>query len=246
MATQENHPSSNDPRAARTGLGASVATIENGQSANDSVEKGESDSQMTVAQFPIDRQVSMLTYVFDALDADYGARWNANQQALTTVDGALTTYGARWIDQLAGRTRADILRGLRRLRHERPEWPPGAAGFAQLCTPTAEDMGLPDVEIAYRMACSSDWSIGAVWAAAKVVGTGRLRNLPERQTRKAFERIWSWVVEQAQQGRVFDLPPENMPALPYLQPVPDRYEEHRQALATGQNPFDYMRQMLKQ
>lgn len=217
---------------------SAVTQIESGRPASSEKENGESSRDM-VGQWPTDRQVAMLLWVFDSLDADYGARWNPNQKPL--IDGEqLTVYGLRWVDQLSACTRADILRGLSRLRTERPEWPPGAAGFAELCTPTAEDLGLPTLESAYRSACNGDWSNPAVWHAVQTLGARRLRMQPERQTRRPFEKIWQYIVTEVRSGRQFD-PQPVVPALEHLPtaPLADR-------IANSRAPIAEIRQVLNQ
>lgn len=207
-------------------------------------ENSESESNRdVVGQWPTDRQVEMLLWVFESLDADYGARWNPNQKPLT--DGEqLTVYGMRWVDQLSACTNADILRGLRRLRAERPEWPPGAAGFAELCTPTGEDLGLPTLEAAYHAACNGDWSNPAVWHAVKTLGAHRLRMQPERLTRRPFEKIWQYIVTEVRAGRTFGARPPAVPALEHMQPVPPGFEHHREQIKNGKSPFTLIRELL--
>jgi len=214
-----------------------------------------------VGSLPVDRQVLMLTWVFDVLDADYGARWNPNQREIvestedgkesaadgkeSTADGKLTTYARRWVEQLSWCTWADIQRGLRRMKSERPEWPPGAAGFAALCVVTAEELGLPSVDEAYQQACNQDWRFSAVWRAATKVGVGRLRRGSERQTRKAFEREWARVVQAMQHGKTFPGPAVDVARLTREPDVPEGFEEARELLRGGGDPFVVMREAIK-
>jgi len=213
-----------------------------------------------VGSLPVDRQVLMLTWVFDVLDADYGARWNPNQRAIVesaadakegeedggdgAVDGKLTTYGRRWVEQLSWCTWADIQRGLRRMKVERPEWPPGAAGFALLCVVTGEELGLPNVDEAYQQACNQDWRFSAVWQAATKVGVGRLRRCGERQTRKSFEREWARVVRAMQYGKTFRGPAVDVARLATYPQVPEGFEAARELLRGGGDPFAVMREVV--
>ena len=86
------------------------------------------------------------------------------------------------------------------------EWPPSPAEFAALCHPTAAELGLPDLDTAYRHACVSNWSHPVVYEAAKRVGTFEIRSMPESKSRPMFERAYKSVCAEVLAGATFEVP----------------------------------------
>lgn len=85
-------------------------------------------------------------------------------------------------------------------------WPPVPAEFAALCHPTAAELGLPDLDTAYRHACVSNWSHPAVYEAAKRIGTFEIRSMPESKSRPLFERVYRAVCAEVLAGATFVVP----------------------------------------
>lgn len=86
------------------------------------------------------------------------------------------------------------------------EWPPCPAEFAALCHPTTEELGLPDMDTAYRRACVSNWTHPAIYEAAKRIGTFEIRCMPESKSRPLFERTYRAVCAEVMAGATFEIP----------------------------------------
>lgn len=112
------------------------------------------------------------------------------------------------------------------------EWPPSPAEFAALCHPTAEELGLPDIDAAYRRACVSNWTHPAIYEAAKRIGTFEIRSMPESKSRPLFERAYKAVCAEVLAGAVFEVP--KRPAIQH-KPKPARREVAMEYLAKMKN-----------
>ena len=102
-------------------------------------------------------------------------------------------------------------RGLERCIRERADaWPPTLPEFQRLCQPTPEELGLPSVEDAYRVACLQrpDWQSvhPIIWHARQAVGAFDLISLPEVRTRPRFEAVYQALVQRALKGERFAFP----------------------------------------
>ena len=154
----------------------------------------------------------------------YGHRW-------TSAFGAKDD--STWLRGLHGLTPAQVGHGLSRCAtHREGGWPPTLPEFRALCTPTAEDLGLPTPDAAYREAAMADrdhrWSHPAVYAAAQAAGLFELRRLPESKSRPMFERAYEIVARRVLAGEQFDAPiPQALEKLP----TPARPETVSAALA---------------
>lgn len=141
----------------------------------------------------------------------YGHRW-------TSAFGAKDD--ATWLRGLHGLTPAQVGRGLSRCATHRADgWPPTLPEFRALCTPTAEDLGLPTPDAAYREAAMADrdhrWSHPAVYAAAQATGLFELHTLPESKSRPLFERAYEIVTRRVLAGEQFEAPiPQALEKLP--------------------------------
>jgi len=141
----------------------------------------------------------------------FGSRWVA--QYGETDDGT-------WLAGLRDLTWEHLQRGMGRCaRDRRDAWPPTLPEFRGLCLPSATELGLPEVDQAYRMAIARDWRHPIVWFAHDRVGSWAMRNKPETATRPIFERAYEDLLSQAQRGRVFEIPAAAGPALSH-DPVP--------------------------
>jgi len=68
-----------------------------------------------------------------------------------------------WLKGLQGLTPEQLATGLTKCLTRTDTWPPTLIEFRNLCLPTTEDLDLPDVHAAYRMAAFGDWHIPAVY-----------------------------------------------------------------------------------
>ena len=154
-------------------------------------------------------------------------------------------YGHRWTSAFGAKDDSTWLRGLRGVTPEQlgvglavcvrraDPWPPTLPEFLVLCTPTAEDLGLPTVDAAYREAVMADrdhiWSHPAVFVAARNAGSFKLRTLPEAKSGPLFERAYEIVVRRVLAGEQFTAPvPQALDKLP----TPARPETVQSALAS--------------
>ena len=208
-------------------------------------DNGRNEDLLTVGSLQTSRKIELLLYIFETLDAYYGAKWNSTEQAVCDNNGTLTLFAKAWIDCLGDKTKYDVQYAMTRLKREAPKWPPGALEFAELCRPNVEDLHLPDANEAYRQACNSDWTHGIVWHAAQKIGTWELRNKPETKTRRQFEDAYRDLIRRAQTGERFDRQSNSGPVLTHEPPVPDGYAEDHSAIASGASPIDLARERLR-
>ena len=158
----------------------------------------------------------------------YGHRW-------TSAFGAKDD--STWLRGLRDMTPAQVGHGLSRCATHRADgWPPTLPEFRALCTPTAEDLGLPTPDAAYREAALADrdhqWSHPAVFAAAQAAGLFALRTLPESKSRPLFERAYEIATRRVLAGEQFDTPvPRALEKLP-VQARPDVAEAALAAMRT--------------
>lgn len=108
-----------------------------------------------------------------------------------------------------------------RLRHGdgKAPWVPGSGEFIALCQPTAESLGMPPMDAAYREACRNAhpaaaprWSHAAVHHAACETGFHELRTLPEEKSRRLFERAYAMTVRMLLAGEPLREIPKALPA----------------------------------
>lgn len=112
-----------------------------------------------------------------------------------------------WLDELFGKSRIDLERGIAalRLNVETSEigdvYPVSCSEFKKLCIPTEHELGLPGEEKAYRLACRSLWDTHPiVYLAVGDIGTFRLRTLAKSRTRPWYGRNYRKLVARARMG----------------------------------------------
>jgi len=131
----------------------------------------------------------------------FGHRW-------TSAYGEMDD--STWQRGLRGLTPSQIGYGLTACIRRAEPWPPTLPEFRSLCTPSAEDLGLPGLDAAYREAANADaghaWSHPAVYVAAQAVGMFELRNLTQDKSRPLFERAYGIVCKRALAGEVLTAP----------------------------------------
>lgn len=160
--------------------------------------------------------------------------------------------GITWHQAIEPRDTAPT-RGLERCIRERADpWPPTLPEFRRLCQPATEELGLPTVEEAYRVAClqQPDWSgvPPIVWHARPAVGVFELISEPASRTRPRFEAIYQALVRRALAGERFTFPAAlTAPALPnrsHPLTEAERAEAQRWALELSQFPDPETRQKV--
>lgn len=92
---------------------------------------------------------------------------------------------------------------------------PSPGQFIAMCKPTAEDLGLPSVHLAYREACLNShpqaekkWSHDAIYHAAKETGFHQLSTLPQAQSFVMFERNYEIITRKLLTGEVLTAIPK--------------------------------------
>lgn len=125
--------------------------------------------------------------------------------------------------------------GIERCRAEGSAFAPSVGQFIAWCTPTAEMLGLPDVETAYREAvahahpsANPRWSHAAVHHAACETGFYALSHMPEEQSRKLFSRNYDITVRALLEGKQLRAIPKALP-----EPVSVRTPEVGRAALAG-------------
>lgn len=125
---------------------------------------------------------------------------------------ALMEAGVKDIDQLRF--------GLMRCRQSGSDFVPAPGKFIRWCTPTAEMLGLPDVDKAYREACRfahpvmagrGQWSHDAVYHAAKESGFENLNRLDAALGLKLFERNYTIAIRHLISGQPLQAMPKGLP-----------------------------------
>ena len=165
--------------------------------------------------------------LFGRLEGLYGAKFHDAWRGTDTENVKRT-----WAEKLGGfADRPEALKAALDACDDKP-WPPTLPEFRALCTPMAEDLGLPTPDAAYREAALADkdhrWSHPVVYAAAQATGLFELRTLPESKSRPLFERAYEIVTRRVLAGEQFDVPiPQALAKLP----VPARPETASAALA---------------
>ena len=156
--------------------------------------------------------------VFDAMGSLFGAKFSSQW-------GSYDANGD-WLAELAHLSRQHLELGIHSLRQQVREaarsgdeaWPPQPVAFAALCEPRPEDVGLPDVVMAWREVCDHAhepaqhaWSHEAVRLAGAAVGWWDLRHVaPSRVARleKRFGREYTALVNRVMAGE--DLTPRQL------------------------------------
>lgn len=131
----------------------------------------------------------------------FGHRW-------TSAYGEMDD--STWKRGLRGLTPQQIGFGLTACIRRPAAWPPTLPEFRALCTPSAEDLGLPPLDAAYREAANATqghtWSHPAVYVAAQAVGLFELRTLTQDRSRPLFERAYEIACRRAVAGEPLSAP----------------------------------------
>lgn len=138
----------------------------------------------------------------------YGHRW-------------VSAYGERWSPTwqkgLTGITPGQVRIAIGRCLSGEMAWPPTLPEFKALCHPRPEDLGIPDLEAAWRealdIACRRKrreaCSHPVVWHA--LAEAGDIGHMPEDKGRKAFEYAYRRTVDMAMAGEPLREIPKALP-----------------------------------
>jgi len=142
----------------------------------------------------------------------FGHRWSSQYGEAFAKDRLSDAAGV-WIDGLSHLTLGMVSMGIDKLATSRNEWPPSLPEFVNWCRPTADELRIPGVDIAYHDAAKGNWSHPIVWHAAKEIGFYEVSNNGASVTRKRFEKAYMKLVEEARDGRVFKIEQHDGPVL---------------------------------
>ncbi len=97
------------------------------------------------------------------------------------------------------------------------EWPPSMAKFIKTCDELcAKDEGLPDFEIAYKMAIDRNFSVPEVAEAFKCMDDWTWKNCSDKDGRARFSKAWNKTLERKRTQQCTgkkELPHDNQPGL---------------------------------
>lgn len=98
--------------------------------------------------------------------------------------------------------------GISKFRMSTSPFVPTPGQFIAMCNPTAEDIGLPSSQDAYREACLNShptaikkWTHPAIYHAWKETGAHELSNLSQQQSKPIFERNYEITIRMILDGK---------------------------------------------
>jgi hypothetical protein len=119
-------------------------------------------------------------------------------------------------------TWAQLERGLARCSDSDDEWPPSLPKFKRYCKITPEELGLPTLEDAYRIARLQrpDWSQvhPVIYHARLMVGLDTIIEKPDSVAWPRFEKAYQALVGRVLAGERFEVPVSSVPQLEYQRP----------------------------
>lgn len=122
---------------------------------------------------------------------------------------ALDAAKAEWIKEFADvgiRTLEQIEFGVQKCRKMSKPFAPSVGEFIAMCTPTAEDFGMPSAADAWMEALIGTYSHDGVRIAANETGIFDLRaaKQDDKSLRARFDRSYAIVIRRAQEGQPLD------------------------------------------
>lgn len=150
-------------------------------------------------------------------------------------DDAIAVYKAEWLKTMSAqgvRSREQVQYGLNRARKEvgdRQFWPTPRQ-FCSWCVPSANDSGLPELEIAFREALKHyrdsarhQWSHELVWLAYRETGFWLFSRGSQKEVLEVFTRNYSALMRRYLAGEMFDVElPKALPQGGSIPTPPDR------------------------
>ena len=105
--------------------------------------------------------------------------------------------------------------GLNSAAKDTSSWLPSAGAFVEMCKPTPESLGLPNVREAYKEAVlhepDKEWSCSLVYFARLSI-QNELRTLPEAQSFKIFTVMYEALLGRILKGEELSAPPKALPS----------------------------------
>ena len=139
--------------------------------------------------------------LFLRLSARYQRAWTS----LLPSDEAHNVALNEWALILEGVDAQGIERALRRCLVEFPRNPPKPAEFLALTRPSAEELGLPALDAAYRAALAGRWRAHPlVWHAVRIIGQYEFVRMSRDEASRRFREVYERLVEQVARKRQID------------------------------------------
>lgn len=171
--------------------------------------------------------------LFYRLAACFGAQW---ENQFVGDAKAAQVIKAEWRYRLRHTPRHRISTGLERLE-SRPaksrRFVPGAIEFADLCKPTAQELGIPAIWPAYEDAMRGTYTHPVPAVVAVSIGRSWLASRPASITQKVWRERYEDALDRACNGEPFDWPAGTNPDEPLLtaqKPVPASTQTARRCL----------------
>ena len=149
----------------------------------------------------------IMSRLFYRLSACFGAQFD-NRLIGDDVKAAVVI--AEWTHRLNDMPVEWIERGLERL-DERPardrKFAPGAVEFADLCRPTAADLGIPEKWDAYALAQKRQYPHPMIAVLTHSIRHERLVGHNPEGVRREWSRAYDEALDEARRGKTFEYPP---------------------------------------
>lgn len=107
------------------------------------------------------------------------------------------------------KNKSDIDKALDGLRKKGAEFIPSPSEFVEMCKPSPDELGIPDVYWAYKLACEYSHPASdkqpmhpVVYHAWKQTGSNQMRELPRHQNFPIFERNYNIALRKFQNGEI--------------------------------------------
>jgi len=172
-----------------------------------------SDAGQYAGQSVSAETATVVNDLFSALQAIFPA-WRYSYP----TEQALSNAKKNWIKALmeAGIDSFEQIKlGLQRARASKSPYWPAAGVFVDWCKPSAEDLGMPIQEEAYREAinnlgnfATAKWSHAAVYEAVLATSWHVLRSFNEREARTRFYKHYAILVKRVINGEKINIPPQ--------------------------------------
>ncbi|MEZ5584934.1 MAG: hypothetical protein R3F37_21135 [Candidatus Competibacteraceae bacterium] len=132
----------------------------------------------------------------------FAARYQRAWTALFPTPEAYTVAINEWGLILDGVDAVGIERALQRCLTAFVSYPPKPAEFLILTRPTAQELGLPPLEEAFKAAVERRWRMHAiVWHVVTVIGQYEFGLLSQDEASKRFGAVYEQLVEQVAKQR---------------------------------------------
>ena len=199
------------------------------------VQMGASNPPKPIGQpkFVSDETAKIVNSLFIELQAIFPA-WRCSFAS----DEALNNAKKSWIKAFMEaeiNSESQLQFGLKKARASKDRYCPSVGKFVDWCNPTAEEIGLPSKEDAYREAIANlgvfdnaTWSHPAVCEAVRNTTCYALKTLTEKDSRARFYRNYAIMVERVMRGENLQVEiPKAITAVPEFRPArPEVQQSH--------------------